>query len=176
MAAVLLERPLVRLRPNHTSRAGVTPLGAAAIRGHSFVIHALLRRGAHCDVSTSAAAGRSTPLMLAASAGRLRAVALLLERGSDATLRDVRGRTAWDRATGHPRVQWLLAAHAAGAASGGALAAARAHPAAVHVSLGAGAVGDAPVLAGQRGVLGVGSGLAPLQSSAPARRHGRQKL
>uniref|UniRef100_A0A7S0K0I8 Ankyrin repeat domain-containing protein n=1 Tax=Cafeteria roenbergensis TaxID=33653 RepID=A0A7S0K0I8_CAFRO len=162
------------MRPNHTSGAGVTPLGAAALRGHTFVIHALLRRGAHCDVSTSAEAGRVSPLMLAAGAGRLRAVALLLERGSDASLRDVNGRTAWDRAAGHPRVQWLLAAHAAGAASGGALAAARAHPAAVHVRLDNSAAGDAPVMEGQREAVGVGSLLAPLQASEQSHARSRR--
>jgi len=177
VAAILLERPRVRVRPNHSTSSGMTPLGAAASRGHTFVMHALLRRGAHCDIATSLGDGRRTALMCAASAGRLRATAMLLERGADAAVRDAEGRTAWDAASDHPSVRWLLAAHAAGAASsGGALTSQPAHPAMPHVRLGNVADGPSDPIGGQSRKLGVGGELVPMRASvsvagrAPPRR------
>jgi hypothetical protein len=62
--------------------------------------------------------------MLAACCGRLRAVAMLLERGADARVRDAWGRTAWEVSGVHPRVRWLLGWWSGGGAlntAGGAL-------------------------------------------------------
>jgi ankyrin repeat protein len=68
----------------------------AALGGNAEVIALLLDCGARID----AAEGESgaTPLMLAASLGRTNAVALLLRRGANPTLRDHAGHTALDRA------------------------------------------------------------------------------
>jgi ankyrin repeat protein len=164
VAAVLLERPRVRLRPNHTSDAGFTPLGAAASRGHTFVMHSLMLRGANPKIPTTLKHGSKPPLMQAAEQGQLKAVAMLLERGADPTEADSRGKRAWDCARDHPRVQWLLAAFGAGAAAG-SLTAFPGHPAALHVPAGGRPQALAEPLPSQQAVQAMGGRLVPLRAS-----------
>ena len=75
---------------------GGSPLHDAALAGSTDVIALLLDHGAKIDVRDSESG--ATPLMLAASLGRVGGLALLLKRGASPTLRDKQGRTALDRA------------------------------------------------------------------------------
>ena len=81
---------------NALNRNGGTPLHDAALGGSPEVITVLLDHGAVIDARDGDA--DATPLMLAASMGRGKAVALLLARGANPALRDRSGHTALDRA------------------------------------------------------------------------------
>jgi uncharacterized protein len=97
---------------------GGSPLHDAALAGSIDVITLLLDRGAKIDAPDSESG--ATPLMLAASLGRVGGVALLLKRGASPTLRDKQGRTALDRAreTGSTESIRLLLAATNGKAGG----------------------------------------------------------
>lgn len=71
----------------------------AAVRGNDLAAVRRLCRDAPDRLDAAGADGR-TALMLAASAGREEAVALLLELGADPALRDRDGKTAADHAFG----------------------------------------------------------------------------
>jgi cytohesin len=81
---------------NAENQTGGTPLHDAALGGNPEVIRALLEHGARIDAQDKES--NATPLMMAASLGRSGAVAILLQFGANATLRDRFGRTALDRA------------------------------------------------------------------------------
>jgi ankyrin repeat protein len=84
-----------------------TALHYAALRGHAGVLALLLDGGGNID---GASENGTTPLMLAASEGRLEAVALLLKRGADARRSTDAGRTAsaWARSAGHARIADMI--------------------------------------------------------------------
>jgi ankyrin repeat protein len=101
-AALKGQRKMVQLLLDRGARldalnlSGGTPLHDAALGGSTEVIDLLLNRGAKVDVKERESG--ATALMLAASIGRADAVAVLLRRGANPGLRDVRGHTALDRA------------------------------------------------------------------------------
>lgn len=116
---VLIERPAVRVRPNHPLQASTpSPLAVAAAHGHLFVMAALLRRGASPNYAPPPT--KLSALMCAAAGGHLKAVALLLAHGAQPTQKDAEGRTAWDiaGAAGQTDVQILLARVSHGGAAG----------------------------------------------------------
>lgn len=82
------------------NREGWTPLHYAASGTNAKVISLLLDRGAKID---AAAANGATALMMAASYGSEDAVVLLLARGANAGLRDMRNQSAADFALGSGR-------------------------------------------------------------------------
>ena len=84
----------------------------AALRGHVGIIDVLLERGANVN---SVSENGTTPLMLAASEGRLEAVQRLLKRGADPRLESDGARTAtwWALQGDHRKVADLLAASGA---------------------------------------------------------------
>lgn len=133
VCACLLDRAKARVRPNHVTRTNLSPLGVAAAFGHTFVMHALLKRGALIDFA--AEPERLTPLMFAARTGQLKAIAFLLEQGADARLVDAEGRDAWSHAREFPRAQHLLSSFRFTRTTG-FVTAAPAHPAALHVPRG----------------------------------------
>jgi len=81
---------------------GTAPLALAARLGRIEVLRALLEAGA-LRRPVADPGGAPSALMEAAAAGNADAVALLLEHGADAALRDREGRTAADhaQAAGH---------------------------------------------------------------------------
>jgi uncharacterized protein len=83
-------------RVDSLNRSGGTPLHDAALGGNPDVITVLLDHGAAINARDKDQ--EATPLMLAASLGRSKAVALLLARGANPALRDRAGHTALDRA------------------------------------------------------------------------------
>ena len=101
------------------NRHGETALHDAALAGNADVMKVLLDRGA--VINAIDADMGATPLMLAASLGRTRAVAFLLSRGANPLLRDRAGRTALDRAkeTGDSDLVKLLETAIAGASPAG---------------------------------------------------------
>ena len=80
-----------------------TAMHYSALRGHAGVLALLLDAGG--DINAASDNG-TTPLMMAASEGRIDAVALLLQRGADPGRTTDAGRTAsaWARAAGHARI------------------------------------------------------------------------
>ncbi len=84
------------IRPNVLNRTGSTPLHDAALGGSVDVINLLLDQGASLNAIDRESG--ATPLMLAASLNRASAVAVLLQRGADPTLKDRHGMTALQRA------------------------------------------------------------------------------
>jgi uncharacterized protein len=82
------------------NRPGWTPLHYAASGPEPQLVARLLERGAAID---SLSPNRTTPLMMAARYGNPDAATLLLARGADARLRNERGLTAADFATGAGR-------------------------------------------------------------------------
>lgn len=93
MVELLLEHGA---RVDSLNRTGGTPLHDAALGGSPDVIAVLLDHGAAIDARDKEE--EATPLMLAASLGRSKAVELLLARGANPALRDRSGHTALDRA------------------------------------------------------------------------------
>ena len=80
--------------PKHQA-AGLTPLVAAAARGRSLELEAVLRLGASCECCDSEGA---TPLMHAAHAGHARCAEALVTAGADVNAMDRKNHTALDRA------------------------------------------------------------------------------
>ncbi|MBV8810416.1 MAG: ankyrin repeat domain-containing protein [Acidobacteriaceae bacterium] len=93
LAQLLLDRGANLESRNLT---GGTPLHDAALAGSAEVITLLLKWGAQIDALDGDAG--ATPLMLAASMDRVKAVEALLDNGADANVKDRIGRTALDRA------------------------------------------------------------------------------
>lgn len=85
-AISLLDR---RALPSVANASGETPMCAAARVGHTRVLRLLLSRGASFGAS-----GTISPLLIAASHGRVGAVELLLDRRASVDARDTRGRSA----------------------------------------------------------------------------------
>lgn len=98
-------------RPDALNQTGGTPLHDAALGGSVDVISLLLDQGANINAVDRESG--ATPLMLAASLDRASVIAVLLKRGADPALKDVRGMTALDRAkkTEDPETIRLLEAH-----------------------------------------------------------------
>jgi ankyrin repeat protein len=93
MAQLLLEHGANVAARN---RFGGTALHDAALGGSAEIIDLLLDRGA--DINARNLEAAETPLMIAISLGRLKAMAVLLKRGANLQLRDSSGHTALDRA------------------------------------------------------------------------------
>jgi ankyrin repeat protein len=93
MAELLIEHGA---RVDSLNSGGGTPLHDAALGGNPDIIQLLLDHGAAIDARDKDE--NATPLMLAASLGRAKAVGVLLARGADPALRDREGHTALDRA------------------------------------------------------------------------------
>ena len=85
--SVLIER---KSDPSLKDNNGQTLLHYAARGGNDVIIEKLLSLGIHIDSRRS---DRATPLMIAASKGRLDAFSVLIERKSDPTLKDNNGWT-----------------------------------------------------------------------------------
>lgn len=83
-------------RLNVYNQTGGTPLHDASLSGSTEIITLLLDHG--CPIDTRDLDSGATPLMVAASLGRIEAVELLLRRGANPALKDNRGRTALNRA------------------------------------------------------------------------------
>lgn len=81
--------------PERPPKLGLTPLIAAAQRGHADVVGVLLAAGAKVNVADTR--GR-TPLMAAVEAGDAESVSLLLARNADVLAVDDTGRSALDMA------------------------------------------------------------------------------
>jgi len=80
-------------RDADVNKTGWTPLHYAATGGHESVIRLLLDHYAYVDAESP---NQTTPLMMAAMYGNAASVALLLEAGADASLRNAAGLSALD--------------------------------------------------------------------------------
>ena len=76
------------------NRAGWTPLHYAAASGDDAIASMLIARKAKLDALSPKESGAYTPLMMAAREGQAAMVALLLEQGADAGLKNTEGLTA----------------------------------------------------------------------------------
>ena len=87
-------------RGAEVNRPGWAPLHYAASAGSILVIRVLLDHDAYIDAESP---NKTTPLMMAARAGRREAVQYLLDEGADLSLKNEAGRNAADfaRAQGH---------------------------------------------------------------------------
>jgi hypothetical protein len=99
LSGFLLAACLPRLAPAQIAEDPATPLRAAASKGDTARVSALLAHGLPVD---GADPGGRTALMLAAQQGRAEAVRLLLSKGANPGLRDKTGFTAWGLATFSP--------------------------------------------------------------------------
>lgn len=75
------------------NQTGWTALHYAAANGHDGIIRMLLDKSAYIDAESP---NKTTPLMMAARAGKIHTVKLLLDEGADATLKNAQGMTAID--------------------------------------------------------------------------------
>ena len=82
-------------RGAQVNRPGWTALHYAAFVGNNEVVQVLLDASAYIDAE---APNKNTPIMMAAYAGHVFTVKLLLDEGADATLKNDRGLTALDLA------------------------------------------------------------------------------
>ena len=73
----------------------LTPLMAAADRGHADIVELLVSHGANIETQSK---NGLTPLMLAANRDRVQVVRLLISKGVDVRKKNVLGRTALDMA------------------------------------------------------------------------------
>jgi ankyrin repeat protein len=101
---LLRDVPWLSMVPDATN---TTPMHVAALKGHTSIVHILIRHKA--DVNAQNSSGM-TPLHAAAMGGHLECVRLLLNNGSAIDLKDCRGNTplflaVWD---GHIDVVKLL--------------------------------------------------------------------
>jgi uncharacterized protein len=80
------------------NRPGWTPLHYAAAVGRNDIVKLLLENSAYIDAESP---NKTTPIMMAARAGHILTVKLLLDEGADATLKNMDGRTAIDFAKMH---------------------------------------------------------------------------
>ena len=94
-------------RGAEVNRPGWTPLHYAASSGSILVIRVLLDHHALIDAESP---NKTTPLMMAARAGRRQAVQYLLDEGADASLKNEVGLNAADfaRAQGHSDIATAL--------------------------------------------------------------------
>ena len=83
--------------PNAATLIGLTPLGAAALRGDVEAMRVLIEKGARVDTRNGAGA---TALMAAATNGSTSAVQLLLEKGADVKVGSKLNETALGNAAG----------------------------------------------------------------------------
>ncbi len=102
-------------RGAEVNRPGWTPLHYAASSGSILVIRVLIDHHAYIDAVSP---NKTTPLMMAARAGRREAVQYLLDEGADVSLKNDRGLNASDfaRAQGHTDIAAALDARAQQAA------------------------------------------------------------
>lgn len=75
------------------NRPGWTPLHYAAYSGNNDIVRLLLEKFAYIDAESP---NKTTPLMMAAMAGKIHTVKLLLDEGADLTLRNELGMNAVD--------------------------------------------------------------------------------
>ncbi|HEY8609527.1 MAG TPA: ankyrin repeat domain-containing protein [Noviherbaspirillum sp.] len=80
------------------NRPGWTPLHYAAYSGNNDIVRLLLDKSAYIDAESP---NKTTPMMMAAMAGKIYTVKLLLDEGADATLRNALGMNAIDFAVKH---------------------------------------------------------------------------
>jgi uncharacterized protein len=80
------------------NRPGWTALHYAAAIGNNDIVQALLDKAAYIDAESP---NKTTPIMMAARAGHILTVKLLLDEGADATLKNDQGMTAIDFARRH---------------------------------------------------------------------------
>jgi uncharacterized protein len=80
------------------NRPGWTALHYAAAVGRNDIVQLLLDNSAYIDAESP---NKTTPIMMAARAGHILTVKLLLDEGADASLKTTEGRTAIDFATMH---------------------------------------------------------------------------
>jgi ankyrin repeat protein len=80
------------------NKTGWTPLHYAASIGNNDIVSLLLEKSAYIDAESP---NKTTPIMMAARAGHIMTVKLLLDEGADATLKNDAGMTAIDFAEKH---------------------------------------------------------------------------
>lgn len=80
------------------NRPGWAPLHYAAASGSNEIVQLLLDKSAYIDAESP---NKTTPLMMAARAGHIWTVKLLMDEGADATLKNDLGMTAIDFAEKH---------------------------------------------------------------------------
>ena len=80
------------------NKTGWTPLHYAASIGNNDIVRLLLEKSAYIDAESP---NKTTPIMMAARAGHIMTVKLLLDEGADATLKNDAGMTAIDFAQKH---------------------------------------------------------------------------
>lgn len=80
------------------NRPGWTPLHYAAASGSNEIVQLLLDKSAYIDAESP---NKTTPLMMAARAGHIWTVKLLMDEGADATLKNDLGMSAIDFAEKH---------------------------------------------------------------------------
>lgn len=83
-------------RPNAVSQAGTQPIHDAALGDNADVIRELVLQGA--DVNARTRDEVQTPLHIAASMGKMKAVETLVALGADLAIKDSKGRTPLDNA------------------------------------------------------------------------------
>jgi len=76
------------------NKKGKMPIHVAACSGNSEIVTSLLDAGSDINKPTKAQFDKLTPLMIAANAGHLDTVKLLIDRGAKIEVKDRRGRTA----------------------------------------------------------------------------------
>jgi uncharacterized protein len=96
IAAFLGNQPAVSAllaKGAQVNQTGWTALHYAAAVGHNDIIKMLLEKSAYIDAESP---NKTTPIMMAARAGKIYTVKLLLDEGADATLKNDVGMTAID--------------------------------------------------------------------------------